>query len=455
MPTVLEFRAAADAALLAGDAVSALRAFVAVVRAVPSDFDARLRTADCLRALGELDEAKQVYLAIAENAAKAGHPLKALVALKVLASFDDAAATPRLTSLDDLYGKGSGRLGRGVRIAAPDLDATIEPATARLDWLGSSARDLVAVVAETVKLASDFRGVYVEPETLAPIPVLSELRQESFDAVASALKLLRLNPGDRVVSEGDTGQAFFVVVRGSLLVSKMQPSGEARTLATLGDGAIFGEMALVSSSPRSATVSARTSADVLVFDREALMAATESLPRQLAVENAKVIRQALDLFARERLLQNVFQTSAFFKPFDRDQRLDVARRFVAHVVAPGTTIIREGQEGKGLFLLLDGEVDVSRVDGDEKVLLATLRSGDVFGEISLLRKIAATATVTSGTRATLLFLGRDYFEKLVEAMPAVRQYLEGLSDERLMDTRLIMGAGSSAAEQGEIDIAFL
>jgi len=73
-------------------------------------------------------------------------------------------------------------------------------------------------------------------------------------------------------------------------------------------------------------------------------------------------------------------------------------------VTPGTVVVREGQEGKGLYLILTGEVDVTKVDGSEKVLLATLRAGDCFGEISLIKKSPTTATVTAARHTTILFL---------------------------------------------------
>jgi CRP-like cAMP-binding protein len=152
----------------------------------------------------------------------------------------------------------------------------------------------------------------------------------------------------------------------------------------------------------------------------------------------QTIAAALDNFTRERLLANLFATAPLFKPLDRKQRLDLIRRFSAHDLAPGTTVIAEGEAGRGLYVVLNGEVDVSKVDGADKVLLATLRAGDVFGEISLLHEGPTTATVTTGTHTTVLFLGRDIFQRLIEAVPEIRDYIENLGEERLMDTRILL-----------------
>jgi cAMP-dependent protein kinase regulator len=195
-------------------------------------------------------------------------------------------------------------------------------------------------------------------------------------------------------------------------------------------------------------VTAVRDADLLEFDREALAA----LARDVAP-----LAAALDKFARERLLNNLLATSPIFQPLDRKQRLELVRRFTAHDVAPGVVVIREGEPGRGLFILLSGEVDVSKIDGETKVLLATLEPGDVFGEISLLDDSAATATVTAARASTVLFLERSIFTRLAEAFPAIKEYVSQLGEERLMDTRLLLDAGASAddLELGEDDLVLV
>jgi cAMP-dependent protein kinase regulator len=202
-------------------------------------------------------------------------------------------------------------------------------------------------------------------------------------------------------------------------------------LATLGEGSIFGEMALVSGAPRAATVTAAEDADLLVFGREAL----QSVARELAV-----VATALERFTRERLLQNLLATHPFFKPFDRAQRQQLAGRFSAHDAAQGTVLIREGDVGRGVFLILSGEVDVTKIDGDARVLLAVLKAGDVFGEIALLEHTPTTATVTASRNSSVLFLAREYFERLVQGVPALKEYFHALAEERQMDTNMVIAS---------------
>src|SRR5947199_177076 len=81
---------------------------------------------------------------------------------------------------------------------------------------------------------------------------------------------------------------------------------------------------------------------------------------------------------------------------------------------------RGGVPGQGLFVMLMGSVEVLR--GGQP--LARLGAGDLFGEMALLHDGPTNATVRTLGPTSLLFLGRDYFRRLVGALPALRKYFE-------------------------------
>jgi CRP-like cAMP-binding protein len=424
MQTLRDLRAVADERLLSGEFPGALFAYAALLQVEPGELDARLRVADALLAIGEVQRAATVYTAFARHATHAGYPLRALVALKVLEALEPQLGG-LVKGLADLYGLGSARVGRGARPALPDLDRPLPPGFAVRPPADPAE---LAEQAAAIAAATDRTGVSY-PELLPAVPVFSELPPDAFARVLGALKLVRARPGQVLVEQGAEGQSFFVLARGAVRVTRRDATGTEHALATLHDGAIFGEMALISAQPRTATVAATTACDLLEFDRQALQAASAEVG---------TIARGLDAFMRERLLHNLLATAPLFRPLERTQRLDLARRFAAADVAPGTDVIREGDPGKGLYVVLHGEMDVSKRDGDHKVLLATLGPGDVFGEISLLHDAPTSATVTAASQSTVLFLDRAVFQRLLEAIPAVRDYVEGLGEERLMDTQILL-----------------
>src|SRR5262249_26229085 len=153
------------------------------------------------------------------------------------------------------------------------------------------------------------------------------------------------------------------------------------------------EMALLSAQPRSASVGCTTEVDLLEVGRQSLASLADELG---------AVAEALHGFTRERLLGNLMATSELFKPFNRMQQRDLLLRFTSHDVSPQTVVINEGEEGRGLFVVLSGELDVSRRASDGTMVpLGGLKTGDVFGEMSLLRNAKTTATVTATRPATV------------------------------------------------------
>ena len=109
-------------------------------------------------------------------------------------------------------------------------------------------------------------------------------------------------------------------------------------------------------------------------------------------------------------------------------------RFQTRLVEAEEDIIVEGQLGRGLFIILDGLVQVTLRKGGKRHLLNWLREGDVLGEISLLRNTPATATCTASRRTLLMFLDRSDFEALSTDYPQVVEKIKELGEVRLLDT---------------------
>jgi cAMP-dependent protein kinase regulator len=359
---------------------------------------------------------------LARHATHGGHPLRALVALKVLTTLEPLLEG-LLGSFAELYSRDSSRLGRAIRIAPGDPARPV-PEGFALPTIPPET-PIGPLIEQAAELGADLTHAgRLYPKQLPPIPLFSELPATDFARVLAALKLRRARPGQVLLAEGDPGQSFYVLARGAVTVEK-----GGQVLATLHDGAIFGEMALVSASPRTATVRAHSDCDLLEFDRDVLVAASQSVATLAA---------ALDKFTRERLLHNLLTTAPLFQPLDRQQRLDLMRRFRAHDVAAGVPLIEEGTAGQGLYVLMAGTAEVWKRDGAHRVLLATLGPGEVFGEISLLEGEPATATVSAASQCTVLFLAREVFERLAQAVPEVAEYVRDLGESRRMDTRLLL-----------------
>ncbi|MBA3820241.1 MAG: cyclic nucleotide-binding domain-containing protein [Deltaproteobacteria bacterium] len=415
-----------------GQHLAALRLYDAIVAAAPLDYDARIRVADCALAMGDAGAAK-VYRAAAWYCIKAGRPLPALVCARVLEAHG-ADASDITACLVVSYGSESELLGKvAARIALPAEGQPVEVPDVRVP----APTDAVAAALQRAEHAT--AGYQEFPAAVHPIPLLSTMSEAAFRRVLGTLVLRRLPAGAHVIREGEPGTSFFFVAGGELRVFATDGLGRQTELARLGEGAVFGEMALLSAQPRSASVGCLTDVDVLEVGRQSLASLADELG---------AVAEALHGFTRERLLGNLMATSPLFRPFNRMQQRDLLRRFTSHDVAPGTVIINEGEEGRGLFVVLAGDLDVSRRAADASVVpLGGLKTGDVFGEMSLLRNARTTATVVAQRPATVLFLARDAVAKMVAGVPEIRSYLEALAEDRDIDNQLVMGEDETPADE--------
>ena len=432
MVSLGDVKRSAAALFAQGQHLAALRLYDAIVTAAPTDFEARLRIADAALAMG-VGEAAKVYRAVAWYCMKAGHPLAALVCARVLEAHG-ADASDLTASLVVTYGSESELLGKvAARVPLPAETMPVAVPDVRL----AAAPDAVTQALHRAEHATDSYQDY--PDALHPIPLLSALSEAAFRRVLGTLVLRRLPVGAPVIREGEPGNSFFFVADGTLRVYATDGLGRQTELAQLGENAVFGEMALLSAQPRLATVECLSDADVLEVGRQSLSVLADELAP---------VAEALHGFTRDRLLGNLMATSALFKPFNRMQQRDLLRRFTSHDVAPGTVVIHEGEEGRGLFVVLSGELEVSRRLGDgSTVPLGGLKAGDVFGEMALLHGAKTAATVVAHRPSTVLFLARDYVARIVQAMPEIKNYLEALAEDREIDNQLVLGEDEGPSDE--------
>ncbi len=122
-------------------------------------------------------------------------------------------------------------------------------------------------------------------ETLAflrEVRLFKGIAEPELTTLAQTLRERPLKRGQVLVREGEAGEEMFVVLRGSMVISKAVTGRVEQVLARIGPGDFFGEMSLFDRSPRSATVQADSDATLLVLDREALRRLTEQSPRAAA-----------------------------------------------------------------------------------------------------------------------------------------------------------------------------
>jgi len=439
----------AEAAFHRGAWRAALSGLGGVAIAMPGHLRVRLRLGDALLNAGRRQQAMAAYVAAADHAMHAGQPLLALVAAKMLLLLDPDHEDV-VAGLAGLYARDGDRVDPLAPLPAPVLIGDT-PARALPDDDELIARALAAATAPLQGVAPLRR--------LPAVPLLSYLDDDAFQALVGKLRLRRFADGEVIVRQGERGDSFFVVATGEVLVKRdVDDEDGGVVLAKLGGGSVFGELALISDEPRHASVVARGDVDVLELRCSDVVVAS-------ATHDG--VSEALKQFTRERFLRNLTATHPLFSSLSRDDRHRVMERFAIVTFAAGEPMIVEGQRGPGLFVILNGAAAVEKVvehggDGDGvrglerhadrvaaakaakaatrdgRVHLATLRAGDLCGEMSLLGDQPTNATVTCASDVEALLLGKETFKEVVSAYPELLRYLAGLTDERLRKNRALL-----------------
>lgn len=114
-------------------------------------------------------------------------------------------------------------------------------------------------------------------ERLGAVDIFAPLSSEETEMLAQAATSHVFAPGETVIRAGDPGSSMFVVHNGRVSV-QVSESGRPRTVATLSDGAFFGEMALFTGEPRTANVVSLEETEVLEIGHAAMKRVFDTNP---------------------------------------------------------------------------------------------------------------------------------------------------------------------------------
>ncbi|MEO1336974.1 MAG: cyclic nucleotide-binding domain-containing protein [Myxococcota bacterium] len=418
--------ARADQAAGQGDFETALGASTAILSVVPSDHRARLKVGLCLSMLGQRAASMTTLKVVAESLAHGGFMLAAIGACRDALGLD-ADAEDIHEVLLGIHTKIHGlEASERARVPPP-----VPPSTISQDVLSAYMdRPFADILQASIELgtASPVQG---DAAPASAIPLFSDLSAEGFMSVVQQMAFLKLRGDHELIHEGQPGTSVYIVVSGEVRV--FRGGGDAQTLAHLGGGALFGEMALMTDKPRTATVVTTQPSELFEIDARTLERLADTHPQ---------VADDIAAFARRRLLINVMATSSLFAPLDASKRLQVLRKFEPRVVDAKTMLIERGQPSSGLFIIVEGEVEVSTLDeAEDRVVVAYLQTADIFGEIGLMEDKPATADVRASERTVVLHLPREQFKAFVAAHPEVLGVLENLSDDRSEELKQVMADG--------------
>jgi CRP-like cAMP-binding protein len=431
------------ALLLANETEAALRWAAAVIEHDASVASAIILTSRLLSTLGRTEAAIQGFTLGMKRAIDAGNLPLAVAAVADMGQLG-VAVDDHLDTIAAAFCNGSPRLSEESAAPPPPLQqgTEIHPLSSFLAGpaLLSKAQSIIHEAAR--EYASMEQSA---PPLVAPLPLFSDLERDGLRALISAFEMITVPAGAFVITEGEAGEDAYIVCRGELEVKKSLPfsdedpaHAENITLARLTNGALFGEMALLSRSPRAASVVACRPSILLVASRDSL--------EEVAAERSEVGVE-LAAHCRRRMVANLVRTSPVLLSVQAEERRALVERFETRSFERGEKLIVEGEPASGLHLIASGEVAVVGHENGESIVLATLGAGETVGEVALVLRRTPNADVVAVHPSVTLFLPREQFLSLVREYPAILLGLYMLAVQREDETDSVMqGEPMSIAE---------
>ncbi|RPJ10910.1 MAG: hypothetical protein EHM36_02515 [Deltaproteobacteria bacterium] len=368
----LSLKEEAQRAFARGEWKRALERFQRHCEEEPEDLRSRLKVGELLERLGRKEEAVEAYREIAEAYARDGFLLQAISINKIILRIN-----PALREVSD-----------------------------RLSQLcGEKER------AETL------------PQALAKIPLFSGLSPQEFQFLLRHVKATAFPKDAFICKEGDKGDSLGIICRGEIAISRELEKGRERAIGHLREGEVFGEFGFFMDERRHATLRATTECEVLEIPREGIEEVIRTFPR---------VKEVLQGLFRERVLDTFFALSPLFSSLRPEERGEVLKRFVLREAPKGTVLFRKGDPPASLYMVKSGEVEMSvRNRHGEKVILEIERSGNFFGEISLLLDRPRMTEATTVRPSELLELTKGNFQTCLQLFPELHSAAKKISSMRL------------------------
>ena len=293
-------------------------------------------------------------------------------------------------------------MNQGYEVVEYILGNRIAPADQPLlerKFAGLKSVDVEAVLAE-------IREVIPVWHSLNPL----QLREVMLDSNVFVLK-----NGETVFKRNDYTNSFFTVLRGSVAI-QIDPVDPSKVV-TLGPGAFFGEMGLISGRRRTATVVAAS--DCVLFE-------TPRRTMLKLVQSVDSVRHTLDQVAIMRQVQTHLAPGVPATELKDLVETAEIQRFKA-----GDVIFAQGDRGDHMHLIRSGSCTVSMRVGGRDVVLSYVPSGNYIGEMALLSDTPRSATVKAAHNTETVCIKGDAFKRVLERNPPLKASVDAKFRQRI------------------------
>ncbi len=292
------------------------------------------------------------------------------------------------------------------------------------------------------------------------------------------LSMVNFSKGAYVIVEGKQKADYFYILKtGKVRISKEVEVVEEEGGNTLGPGDFFGVVSTMSSHSHIETAQATSDISVIAVHRDqyglliekntpVAMKIIQGFSRRMryldealasitlkstAGEDARHLFNVAEYYARQNQYNLAYYAYyQFLKYCQADSNVDLAKERMAKIkpyakavyldtnneeftrtYPKDTMVFSESQPGQELYIIQKGSVKITKIANDNENLLAVLKPGDIFGEMSLLENKPRSASAIAYDDAVLLAVNQANFERMVTSQPQIITRLTQILAERI------------------------
>lgn len=236
--------------------------------------------------------------------------------------------------------------------------------------------------------------------------LFGHLNGQPLEDVVNAFQTREAKGGEDIIQQGADGDFLFILGRGSVdiyvnrpdLGSGAMPPGKGSKVATFGPGALVGELALMYSAPRAATVTAVSECLLWVLDREPF--------KMLLAQQSQTVLEKYEGWLKE---VDILKTLNHFELAKLSECME------SELFDTGEVIMTQGDAGDKFYILEDGECAAYILgDAGEKEVKRYDAQGSYFGEVALLSGEPRKATIRAlGEGCSVVSMSKEDFTNLL------------------------------------------
>ena len=222
--------------------------------------------------------------------------------------------------------------------------------------------------------------------------VFENLSKRDLKPLVGAFEKVRVPKGEVIIKQGDEGDWFYIILKGSVsFIVDNKAVGKAKT------GNSFGELALLYTCPRAATVKALEETFLFRVDQTTFRYILQSQTRKGVSDKVDLLLKIP--FLRDLPDEDVAQLTAVMTP---------------HKFKQGEYLMRKGDAADNFYIVQEGTLVATNIGlGEAKYEDVIINPGDYVGERALVTGDPRAADVVAKTDGLAFFIDKDTFERVL------------------------------------------